>query len=75
MAYSQDLREPVLDFVAQGHSKQEAAEHYQIGISTVYLWCKTPEKVKADKPGPNRKEFIEQIAPIPPETTVESVKY
>ena len=52
MAYSQDLRERVLDFVAQGHSKEEAAEHYQVGVSTVYLWCKTPEKVKANKPGP-----------------------
>lgn len=52
MAYSQDLRERVLAFVAEGKSKEAAAERYQIGCSTVYLWCQTPEKHQADKPGP-----------------------
>lgn len=52
MAHSQDLRERVLHFVEKGGRKEEAAERYEVGVSTVYLWCKTPEKVKADKPGP-----------------------
>ena len=29
-----------------------AAERFNVGVSTVFLWCKTPEKVKAEKPGP-----------------------
>ena len=52
MAYSEDLRERVLGFVEKGTSKEEAAERYGVGVSTVYWWCKTPEKVKAAKPGP-----------------------
>ena len=52
MAYSEDLRERVLDFVAEGGSKQAAAERFNAGFSTVYLWCKTPEKVRAEKPRP-----------------------
>ena len=52
MAHSQDLRKRVLRFVAKGNGKKEAAERYEVGISTVYLWCKTPEKTKAAKLGP-----------------------
>ena len=52
MAYSEDLRKRVLDFVAEGGSKQAAAERLNVGLSTVFLWCKTPEKLKAEKPGP-----------------------
>lgn len=52
MAYSQDLRERVLDFVSGGGSKKAAAERINVGLSTVFLWCKTPEKLKAEKPGP-----------------------
>ena len=52
MAYSEDLQERVLGFVEKGASKEEAAEHYGVGVSAVYLWCKTPEKVQVDKPGP-----------------------
>ena len=52
MAYSQDLRERVLDFVAVGGSKKAAAERFNVGLSTMFLWCQTPEKVRAEKPGP-----------------------
>ena len=52
MAYSENLRQRVLDCVANGSSKEEAAAHEAVGVSTVYLWCQTPEKVTADKPGP-----------------------
>ena len=51
MAYSEDLRKRVLDFVAEGGSKQAAAERFNVAFSTVYLWCQTPEKVRAEKPG------------------------
>ena len=52
MAYSQDFRKRVLDFVAEGGSKQAVAERFNVGLSTVDLWCKTPEKVRVEKPGP-----------------------
>ena len=39
MAYSEDLRERVLGFVEKGANKEEAAERYGVGVSTVYLWC------------------------------------
>ena len=42
----------MLDFVAEGGSKQAAAERFNVGFSTVDLWCKMPEKVRAEKPGP-----------------------
>ena len=42
----------MLDFVAEGGSKQAAAERFNVGLSTVDLWCQTPEKVRAEKPGP-----------------------
>ena len=59
MAYSQDLRERVLGFVEKGGSKEEAAERYGVGVSTVYLWCKTPKKVRAEKPGPTGRAIPE----------------
>ena len=52
MAYSQDWRERVLDVVAGGGSKKAAAERFNVGLSTMFLWCQTPEKVRAEKPGP-----------------------
>jgi putative transposase len=52
MAYSSDLRKRVLSFVDDGNSKEEAAERYDVSVSTVYLWCRTPKKTKASKPGP-----------------------
>lgn len=54
MAYRQDLRERVLDFVESGGGKEEAAERYGVARSTVYLWCKTPQKRKAAKTGPKK---------------------
>ena len=56
MAYSQDWRERVLDLVADGGSKKAAAERFNVGLSTVFLWCKTPEKLAAEKPGPIRMQ-------------------
>lgn len=62
MAYSRDLRERVLEFVAEGRSKEEAAALYQVGRSTVYLWCKTPQKHQANKPGPKGAWKLDVVA-------------
>ena len=51
MAYSEDLRKRVLDFVAEGGSKQAAAERFSVGLSMVDLWCKTPEESESRKTG------------------------
>jgi transposase len=52
MAYSKDLRKRVLDFVAAGASKTEAAERFGVSRMIVFVWCRTPEKASASKPGP-----------------------
>jgi transposase len=52
MAYSADLRKRVLAFVQGGGSKTEAAERFGMSRAIVFLWCKTPKKLRAEKPGP-----------------------
>ena len=37
-AYSLDLREKVISFVRQGHSKREASKIFNIGEDTIYRW-------------------------------------
>jgi transposase len=54
MAYSEDLRKRVIGFVLAGGSKTEAAEWFGVSRRVVFLWCKTPEKLRASKPGPKR---------------------
>ncbi len=39
-AYSPDLRQKVLDFIAQGNTKREAAEIFMIGEDTIYRWIR-----------------------------------
>jgi transposase len=52
MAYSEDLRKRVLAFVEAGGSKTEAAERFGVSRAIVFLWCKTPKKLRAGKAGP-----------------------
>jgi len=42
MSYGKDLRKRVLDFIANGGSKAQAARVYQIHVSTIYSWLKQP---------------------------------
>lgn len=39
-AYSLDLREKVISFVKQGHSKREASKVFNIGEDTIYRWLR-----------------------------------
>lgn len=38
MGYSLDLRRRVVDYINQGHSREEAAKVFQVGVRTVYRW-------------------------------------
>lgn len=49
MSYGKDLRKRVLDFVAEGGSKAEAARRFRIHPSTVYDWLQTPDIVEPKK--------------------------
>lgn len=49
MSYGKDLRKRVLDFVAKGGSKAEAARRFSVHPSTVYEWLKTPAVYEAKK--------------------------
>ncbi len=57
MAYSEDLRSRVMQFIATGGCKAEAARRYAINERTVYRWLNLPADHQAQKPGPrsNRK--------------------
>ena len=39
-AYSLDLREKIISFVRQGHSKREASKVFNIGEDTIYRWLR-----------------------------------
>ena len=52
MAYSDDLRKRVVDFVEQGGSKAEAQRLFQVSEWCVYDWLKRGKNLKAGKPGP-----------------------
>lgn len=49
MSYGKDLRKRVLEFVAEGGSKAEAARRFSIHPSTVYEWLKTPDVIEPKK--------------------------
>ena len=66
MTYSADLRKRVLDFVAAGGSKTEAAQRFGVNRSTVHAWLKKPADHQAAKPGSkdSRKFTREQLRQI-----------
>ena len=40
MAYSKDLREKVMGYIAKGHTQDEASQVYEISVSTIKEWKK-----------------------------------
>ena len=62
MAYGKDLRCRVLDFVAQGGSKAEAARRFKISRSRVFAWLKQPVDYRPEKPGPKRSRKFDEEA-------------
>ncbi|MCL2075047.1 MAG: IS630 transposase-related protein [Betaproteobacteria bacterium] len=62
MAYSKDLRRLVLDFVAKGGGKAEAARRFGVTRSRVHVWLKQPPDYKPGKPGPKQSRKYDQEA-------------
>ena len=60
MAYSRDLKRRVLDFVAQGGSKAQAARRFQINTCTVFVWLGQPADHRPGKPGPKTGHKIDR---------------
>jgi transposase len=51
LAYSEDLRQRVLDFLQSGGSKIEAAKRFTVSRAIIYVWLKADSLVPA-KTGP-----------------------
>ena len=58
--YSKDFRCLVLDFVANGGSKAEAARRFGISRQSVFDWLKHPPDHKPGKPGPKWSRKYDQ---------------
>ena len=52
MRHSQDLKKRVLQFIADGGSKAEAARRFTVHRSTIFIWVKQPLDHQPRKPGP-----------------------
>ena len=59
-AYSLDLREKVISFVRQGHSKREASKVFNLGEDTIYCWLRL---LKAGEPllAKKRTHFVTKV--------------
>lgn len=60
MAYSQDLKQRVLEFVAAGGGKSEAARRFSVARSTVFVWLDEPADHVPGKPGPKGSRTIDR---------------
>ena len=54
MAYSEDLRKRVVEFVKKGGSKAEAQRRFSVSEWCVYDWLKRGNDLKSQKPGPKQ---------------------
>ena len=52
MAYSEDLKKRVMDFIREGGEKTHASDLYKVSRATIYRWLSQPADHKAGKPGP-----------------------
>jgi transposase len=60
MAYCKAFRRRVLDFVANGGSKAEAARRFCISRPQVFAWLKQPADHEPGKPGPKTSRKYDQ---------------
>jgi transposase len=64
-AYSQDLRDRVLEAAASGLSVRQAAARFGIGVSTAIVWVRRVRTTGEDKPrrqGPPRRSKLDAHA-------------
>ena len=52
MAYSNDLRQRILQYLAAGGGKSGAARRFSLARSTVLVWLGEPQNHVPGKPGP-----------------------
>jgi putative transposase len=66
MAYSEDLRERVLNFVVRGGSKAEAARVFETHLRAVFLWVGQGLAHQRGQPGPtgSRKFSRDELAAV-----------
>ena len=57
MAYSEDLRKKVVEYLAKGHSQREAQAAYGISLSAVNKWHQKYQKTGELKDPPPRRSF------------------
>ncbi|MDR0274738.1 MAG: transposase, partial [Burkholderiaceae bacterium] len=60
MAYSEDLKQRVLAFVAAAGSKVEATKLFSLAPSTLYVWLGQPPDHQRRKPGPKTGHTIDR---------------
>jgi transposase len=60
MAYSNDLKQRVLEYVGAGGGKSEAARRFSVARSTVFVWLGEPEDHVPGKPGPKTGRKIDR---------------
>lgn len=63
MRCSSDLRKRVIEFVAGGGSKAEAAQRFQVSRGSIYNWLKSEDISSYKRPGPKgaRKLDLEEL--------------
>lgn len=57
MAYSEDLRKKVIEYLGNGHSQREAQEVFGICLDTVNRWNQKYQKTGEVKDTPPRRRF------------------
>ena len=62
MAYSSDLRTRVLQFIANGGSKTEAAKRFNVGRTAIYRWLNAEDPLTPGKPGPRKPRLLDPVA-------------
>ena len=77
VAYSKDLRERVLDYIAEGHTRQAAANLFKVSLSPIYLWQRLRKageslaaKVRTSKPRKLDYEKLKAYVEINPDATL-----
>ena len=75
MAHSADLRTRVVQFIANGGSKTEAAKRFNVGRTAIYRWLNAKDPLMCGKPGPRKPRLLDPTAlaehvKIPPDQTL-----
>jgi len=62
LAYSEDLRQRVVNFVENGGTKAEAQRLFQVSEWCIYDWLKRGKNLKPGKPGPTQPRKLNLTA-------------